>query len=207
MNPLHFLVADESKGVRAFLQQLLEGYGFDQNGIRMVSTPESALQAAAEFKPDFLVTDWFPDASLSGIDLYKQVKETNPRCRLALLSKEITPQHEAEAKAAGSRFLLVKPFTAVQLKDEIKKALTALTAERPDLVTRLNAVMAAPPRPRAIVPPSAALPIMNKLKPGDHVIYGNKEETIDYVVLRGGELIAHLHSKAGFVPVEKLRKA
>ena len=60
-------------------------------------------------------------------------------------------------------------------------------------------------RPRVAAPSST--PVLNKLQPGDHVIYGDKEETIDYVVLRDGELIAHLQSKSGFVPVTKLRKA
>lgn len=218
LNPLHFLVADESKGVRTFMEHLLEGYGFDPSGIRSVSNPESALEEAVGFKPDFLVTDWFPNARLNGIELYKKVREESPSCRLALLSNEVTPRHQAEAIEVGSRFLLCKPFTAIQLKDEIKKALAALAFERPDLVARLSAVMAKPvaktvARPATAIKPVHAsaesarpAPPLVQLKPGDHVIYGTKEETVDYVVLRAGELVAHLKSNNSFVPVQKLRK-
>ncbi|MFY7866601.1 hypothetical protein [Roseateles sp.] len=205
---LRFLVVDGLSGVQTFARQMLEGFGVPAECVRCASDPESALTLGLEFKPDFLITDWFPRATLSGIALYEQLKTVTPGCRLALLSFEVGPEQEAQAQAAGSRFLLRKPFTAAELKATMSRALEALAKERPELHQRLSAIMRAanPPGvapPRIVLP---AIPVPPALKPGDKVRFGDKTETVQVVVVSHGELVVQLRGSNALIPATKLQR-
>jgi len=205
---LRFLVVDGLTGVQAFARQMLEGFGLPADSVRCASDPSSALSLGLEFKPDFLITDWFPKAELTGIALHQKIKEVAPGCRLALLSFEVGPEQEAQAAAAGSRFLLRKPFTAADLKATMSRALEALAKERPELHQRLSAIMrsANPPGstpPRIVLP---AIPVPPALKPGDKVRFGDKTETVQVVVVSHGELVVQLKGATGLVPATKLQR-
>ena len=162
---LRFLVVDALAGVQTFARQLLEGFGFPAHSIRCASDTDSALALGLEFKPDFLITDWFAKAGMNGIALYQRLKTVNPGCRLALLSFEVTPAHEAEAHAAGSRFLLRKPFTADDLKSTMQRSLELLATERPELAQRLNAVIKAQQGPGKLPVKLALPPLPPQLRP------------------------------------------
>jgi CheY-like chemotaxis protein len=201
---LRFLVVDGLAGVQTFARQLLEGFGLTANSIRCASNPEAGLAIGLEFKPDFLISDWFPKAAMSGIDLYGRLKEANPGCRLALLSFEVDPQHLADAYEVGSNFLLKKPFTAAELKAEMTQALEALARERPELHARLSAVIkTAPP---AHKPPRIVLPVIPSLKAGDQVKYRDKVEVVQYVVVSHGELVVQLKGHQVLIPAIRLDK-
>lgn len=201
---LRFLIVDALSGVQTFARQLLEGYGFAASSIRTAADPEAALSLGQDFRPDFLVTDTFPKAQLTGLALHKRLLESNPACRLALLSFEISPEIEAQAREAQAKFLLRKPFTAQDLKDTLRKALEQLAQERPDLHQRLMSVMQAP---KAAAPRPIMLPAVEPLKPGDRVRYGDKTGTVQYVVIRAGELVVQLKGQGEFIPADKVRKA
>lgn len=205
---LRFLVVDGLSGVQTFARQMLEGFGLPAECVRCASDPESALQVGLEFKPDFLITDWFPRATLSGIALYEQLKTVNPGCRLALLSFEVGPEQEAQAQAAGSRFLLRKPFTAAELKATMSRALEALAKERPELHQRLSAIMRAA-NPPGVTPPRIVLPtipVPPALKAGDKVRFGDKTETVQVVVVSHGELVVQLKGSNALIPATKLQR-
>jgi CheY-like chemotaxis protein len=206
---LRFLVVDALAGVQTFARQLLEGFGFPAHSIRCASDTDSALALGLEFKPDFLITDWFAKAGMNGIALYQRLKTGNPGCRLALLSFEVTPAHEAEAHAAGSRFLLRKPFTADDLRNTMQRSLELLATERPELAQRLNAVIKAQQGPGKL-PVKLALPPLPPLPPqlraGDRVQYGSATDTVQFVVVRSGELVVQLKGKPELVPAHKLQR-
>ena len=203
---LHFLVVDALAGVQTFARQLLEGFGFPAHSIRCASDTDTALALGLEFKPDFLITDWFAKASLNGIALYQRLKDQNPGCRLALLSFEVTPAHEAEAHAAGSRFLLRKPFTADELRNTMQRSLETLAKERPELAQRLNAVIKAQQGPGKLPVKLALPPLPPQLRAGDRVQYGTSTDTVQFVVVRSGELVVQLKGKPELVPAHKLQR-
>lgn len=206
--PLKFLVVDALAGVQSFARQLLQGYGFAAAAILCCSSSEEALAKGLEFKPDFLITDWFGKSALTGPTLYQRLKDANPKLRLALLSFEVTPEHEAQALTLGSHFLLKKPFTADELKATMGRALEALAKDSPTLHQRLTATMrTAQPRgemPRVALP---VLPIEPVIKQGDRVRYQGATYVAQYVVHRQGETVVQLKGQTGFVPVEKLQLA
>ena len=207
--PLHFLIVDPLAGVQTFARQLLESYGFPADSIRCCSRPDEALALLPGFRPQFLISDWFPKETLSGIALYQQVCQQVPDCRLALLSFETGPEQQAQAQAAGARFLLKKPFTAQELKRTLREALEKLAKERPDLHQRLQQVMTSPQVMQRVSPPIAmpAMPKVPPLKPGDRVKLGSSTEVVDTVVIRQGELVVQLKNKSGLIPADKLQRA
>jgi CheY-like chemotaxis protein len=206
-SPLRFLIVDPLPGVQTFARQLLEGYGFPADGIRCCGDSASALSLGREFKPDVLISDSFPKAELDAFGLHQQLLAVQPACRLALLSFEITPQLQARAAEAGARFVLKKPFTAADLRDTLRKSLDSMAQERPELHARLMQVMKAPAAPKAAAPRPIVLPPMQPaLKPGDRVNHGGKTATIEYVVIRHGELVVQLRGQGGLVPASQLNK-
>jgi len=203
--PLKFLVVDALVGVQTFAKQLLQAHGFAPENILCCANTDAALAQGLEFKPNFLITDWFPKAPLSGIQLYQRLREVQPSLQLSLLSFEVTPEHEFEAEARGARFLLKKPFTADQLKAEMTRSLEALAKDSPGLhgqvreVVRHAKSIARPVLP--IIPPQ---PIV---KPGDRVRFNGAVHVAQYVVHRQGETVVQLKGQASFVPLDKLSPA
>lgn len=208
-DPVKFLVVDALAGVQTFARQLLQGYGFSPAAILCCSNPEEALAQGLLFKPDLLITDWFPKAATTGPALFQRLKQdASPRLRLALMSFEITPAHEAQARELGSHFLLKKPFTADELKTTMGRALEGLAKDHPALHQRLSSTMrGAQPRgdlPRVTLP---VLPIEPVIKQGDRVRYQGALHEAQYVVHRHGETVVQLKGQPGFVPISKLQPA
>jgi len=201
--PLKFLVVDPLSGVQSFARQLLQSQGFSADGILCCADTDSALAQGLLFKPDFLVTDWFPKAPLTGIQLFQRLKEVRPRLHLSLLSFEVTPAHELEAEAHGAHFLLKKPFTAEQLKAQMTRSLEALAKDSPALHGQVRDVMRqARPSPRVALPVIAPPPV---IKPGDSVRYKGQRHVAQYVVHRPGETVVQLKGVAALIPLDQLQ--
>ena len=199
-----FLVVDSLAGVQTFTRHLLEEFGFAPEDICCASDTEAALALGQAFKPDFVLSDWFVQSGLSGIGLFQRLRETCPDCRLALLSFNVSADHEAEAHAAGARFLLRKPFTAKELADTLRRSLESLAMQQPALRLRLNPLLNKG-RPAGFVRPQPVLPPMQLLKSGDKVRYGGCIETVQCVVVGRGELMVQLRNRSALVPVSKLQ--
>ncbi|MDR7269642.1 CheY-like chemotaxis protein [Pelomonas saccharophila] len=202
---MKFLVVDALAGVQTFARQLLQSRGFAADSILCCADTEAALAQGLLFKPQFLITDWFPKASLTGIQLYQRLREAQPALHLSLLSFEVTPEHQFEAEAHGAHFLLKKPFTAEQLKTEMTRSLEALAKNSPGLHGQVRDTMrAAKPATRPVPPLIAPQPV---IKPGDKVRYQGGVHVAQYVVHRHGETVVQLKGQNGFVSLEKLQPA
>ncbi len=206
-DPVKFLVVDALAGVQTFARQLLQGYGFSAEAILCCADTEAALAQGLGFKPDLLITDWFPKATLTGPALYERLRQAQPGLRLALLSFEVTPEHEAQARALGSHFLLKKPFTAEQLKQTLGSALDALAKDSPGLHARMTGTMnQAQPKgdlPRVVLP---VLPVLPLLKPGDKIRYKGETLVIQYVVHRAGETAVQVKGRPELIPDSKFQR-
>lgn len=204
-SPLKFLVVDALAGVQTFARQLLQSRGFAAENIRCCADTETALAEGLVFKPNFLVTDWFPRSALTGPDLYQRLRESLPTLHLSLLSFDVTPDHQLKAKALGAHFLLKKPFTAEQLQAEITRSLDALARSSPELHGQVHDVIHKTrmlPRPAVpIIPPQPVV------KPGDRVRYQGAVHVAQHVVHRHSETVVQLKGMPGFVPVDKLQLA
>ncbi|HEY0956953.1 MAG TPA: response regulator [Roseateles sp.] len=193
---MKFLVVDALAGVQTFARQLLQGRGHSADSILCCADTDTALAQGLVFKPQFLITDWFPKAPLTGLQLCQRLRDAQPGLHLALLSFDVTPEHEFEAEAHGARFLLKKPFTADQLKARVNDTLEALAKQSP--------AARKPPPARPVLP---VLPPQPVIKPGDQVRYKGTVHVAQHVVHRHGETVVQLRGQPGFVPLEKLQPA
>lgn len=200
-----FLVVDPLAGVQTFARQLLQSQGFSADSILCCADTDAALAQGLVFKPHFLVTDWFPKAPMTGLQLFQRLREVQPALHLSLLSFEVKPEHEFEAEAHGARFLLKKPFTAEQLKAQMTRSLEALAISAPGLHSHVRETMrTARPAPRPVLP---VIPPQPVIKPGEKVRFNGAIHVAQYVVHRHGETVVQLKGQPGFVPVEKLQPA
>lgn len=204
-DPLKFLVVDALAGVQTFARQLLQSHGFSADSILCCADTDSALAQGLLFKPQFLVTDWFGKAPLTGIQLYQRLREVQPRLHLSLLSFDVTPEHEREAQALGAHFLLKKPFTAEQLKTQMTRSLDALAKHSPGLHGQVRDIMrSARPAPRPVLPVMAPPPVV---KPGDRVRFKGALHVALHVVHRHSGTVVQLKGHNDFVPLDKLQRA
>ncbi|RTL37794.1 MAG: response regulator [Burkholderiales bacterium] len=204
--PVKFLVVDPLAGVQTFARQLLQSHGFAAESILCCADTEAALAQGLLFRPDFLITDWFPKAPMTGLQLFQRLREVQPHLHLSLLSFEVTPEHEFEAEAHGARFLLKKPFTADQLKVEMTRSLEALAISSPALHSQVrDTLRAARPAPRPV--PPIIIPPQPVIKPGEKVRFNGAIHVAQYVVHRQGETVVQLKGQPGFVPLDKLQPA
>lgn len=203
--PLKFLVVDPLAGVQTFARQWLQSRGFSADHILCCADTDSALTQGLTFKPNFLVTDWFPKAPLTGPQLYQRLRESLPALHLSLLSFEVTPEHQSEARSLGAHFLLKKPFTAEQLQAEMARSLDELAKSSPELHAQVQAVRrTARPAPRPMLP---IIPPQPVVKPGDRVRYQGAIHVAQHVVHRHSETVVQLKGMPGFVSVDKLQLA
>lgn len=193
---MKFLVVDPLAGVQTFVRQLLLSHGVAAEKIVCCADTDSALAQGMRLKPRLLITDWFPKAALTGPLLYQRLREVQPRLQLALLSFDVTPEHEFEAEAHGALFLLKKPFTAEQLKAEMAKVLEPLSKSK----------SAVPPPPARPVRPLLVTP-QPIVKPGDRVRYQGAVHVAQHIVHRQGLTVVQLKGQADLIPIEKLQPA
>jgi len=203
--PLQFFVVDPLDGVQVFARRLLEGYGFSSEAIHCFSDPGSALIEAMDSPPDFLITDWFGKADMTGVALYEHIRNGHPTCRVGFMSFQVTPEIEAAAQATGSRFLLKKPFNADDLKKVLQNSMEALAQERPELAARLHAEsqgkLDARQQRRIELPP-----LPPPIRPGESVRFDGKAHHVLAVVISRGEQLAQLQGVKDLIPAYKLQR-
>ncbi|MFZ2307763.1 MAG: response regulator [Rhodoferax sp.] len=205
MSSASFLIADPSSALQTFLRLELADFGFDPASIKTASTPDAALEVGLSHKPDLLITDWFAKEAMSGPDLYLQVVQVAPMCRLALMVQGVTPEHEQQAKAEDAVFLLPKPFSADMARKALKQGLETLAKDHPAIAQQMQArqrggVSATPPKPPQIV-----LPKLPLYKPGDAVMYRNRTERVQHVILRRGEMVIQLQGVPGMIEADRVQ--
>ena len=204
MSAASFLIADPSSALQTFLRLELEEFGFDPASIKTSSTPQAAMEVGLSHKPDLLITDWFAKEALSGPDLYLQVVQVAPMCRLALMAQAVTPEHAQQAKDEDAVFLLPKPFSADAARRALTQALETLAKDHPAIAQQLQARQ----RGGASAPMPAShlqLPQLHHYKPGDAVLYRNRTERVQNVILRRGEMVVQLQGIPGMIEAERIQ--
>lgn len=117
---MKILVVDDFSTMRRIIKNLLRDLGFTNtveadDGLTAIPI----LQAGGI---DFLVTDWNMPG-MQGIDLLKAVRADEKLASLPVLmvTAETKREQIIEAAQAGVSGYVVKPFTAITLKDKIDK--------------------------------------------------------------------------------------
>lgn len=124
---MKILIVDDFSTMRRIIKNLLRDLGF-------VNTSEAddgttALPMLQGGKYDFLVTDWNMPG-MQGIDLLKAVRADPNLASIPVLmvTAESKKDQIVEAAQAGVNGYVVKPFTALTLKEKIDKIFERIEA-------------------------------------------------------------------------------
>lgn len=205
MSAASFLIADPSSALQTFLRLELQDFGFDPASIKTASTPDAAMELGLSHKPDLLITDWFAKEGMTGPDLYLQVVQVAPMCRLALMAQGVTPEQEQQAKDEDAVFLLPKPFSADAARKALTQALETLAKDHPAIAQQLQARQRGGAAARHPQAPQIVLPKLTLFKPGDAVMYRNRTERVQNVILRRGAMVVQLQGIPGMIEAERIQ--
>jgi two-component system chemotaxis response regulator CheY len=119
---VNVLVVDDYPNMRMMMKNMLR-----QIGLRDIYTAEdgnSAVQELAQRSYRLIVSDWNM-SPMSGLQLLRHVRETSGLHNIPFVM--VTGNEEAATKASeiGAEAVLVKPFSAADLKEAIGRALAA----------------------------------------------------------------------------------
>lgn len=125
---MKILVVDDFSTMRRIIKNLLRDLGF--NNTAEADDGATALPILQNGNFDFLITDWNMPG-MQGIDLLKAVRSDEKLQKLPVLmvTAESKRDQIVEAAQAGVNGYIVKPFTAVTLKEKIEKIFERLDAE------------------------------------------------------------------------------
>ncbi|SDF56038.1 response regulator receiver protein [Idiomarina zobellii] len=117
---MKILVVDDFSTMRRIIKNLLRDLGF--TNIQEADDGNTALPMLQNGDFDFVVTDWNMPG-MQGIDLLKEIRKDDNLSHLPVLmvTAEAKREQIIAAAQAGVNGYIVKPFTAVTLKEKLDK--------------------------------------------------------------------------------------
>lgn len=121
---LRFLVVDDFSTMRRIIKNLLHDLGYAN--VTEADDGNTALPILQAGGIDFLITDWNMPG-MPGLDLLKAVRAdaSLKSMPVLMLTAEAKREQIVEAAQAGVNGYVIKPFTAVILKEKLDKILEA----------------------------------------------------------------------------------
>jgi len=119
---MKFLVVDDFSTMRRIIKNLLNDLGYAN--VSEADDGATALPMLQAGSFDFLITDWNMPG-MPGLDLLKAVRADARLSKMPvlMLTAEAKREQIIEAAQAGVNGYVIKPFTAVTLKEKIDKIL------------------------------------------------------------------------------------
>ena len=119
---MKFLVVDDFSTMRRIIKNLLIDLGYAN--VSEADDGATALPMLQAGNFDFLITDWNMPG-MPGLDLLKAVRADARLAKIPvlMLTAEAKREQIIEAAQAGVNGYVIKPFTAVTLKEKIDKIL------------------------------------------------------------------------------------
>ncbi len=126
---MKILVVDDFSTMRRIVRNLLVELGFSSALIQEADDGESALTMLRAQSFDLVVTDWnMPN--MTGIDLLRAIRAeaTLKGMPVLMVTAENNRDQIIAAAQAGVNGYVVKPFTAVTLKEKLSKIFERIAA-------------------------------------------------------------------------------
>ena len=119
---MRFLVVDDFSTMRRIVKNLLHELGYAN--VTEADDGKTALPMLKAGGFDFLITDWNMPG-MPGLDLLKAVRADPKLAKMPvlMLTAEAKREQIIEAAQAGVNGYVIKPFTAITLKEKIDKIL------------------------------------------------------------------------------------
>jgi two-component system chemotaxis response regulator CheY len=121
---MKILIVDDFKSMLMITESLLKQFGF--KNIDQAADGHSALSKIKETKYGLILSDWNMEP-MNGMDLLKAVRAdpANKTMPFILITAESKAENIIAAKQAGVNNYIVKPFTAVTLKEKMSSVIGA----------------------------------------------------------------------------------
>ncbi len=113
------LVVDDDPGLLRLLTIRLRAENYE---VEAVESAAAALNAAARFRPDLVITDLRMD-QMDGMGLLKELQSRWPGLRVIILTAHGTIPDAVHATQSGAFGFLTKPIDKQELLDQVEKAL------------------------------------------------------------------------------------
>ena len=117
------LVADDEKGIRAALGQLLEYEGYE---VRAVATAMDAMAEYEKWRPDLAFLD-VKMGGIDGLEALKKIRQLDPAAIVVMISGHGTIQTAVEATQLGAYDFLEKPLDTDRILVTLRNALSHAT--------------------------------------------------------------------------------
>lgn len=117
---MKLLIVDDSNIMRRAIEKYLKD--FKLNLVGTAGDGEQALILFKEHSPDIVTLD-ITMPKLDGLGCLKEMMKLNPKCRVLIISALKDPATSLNALKLGAKGFLSKPFTEIQLKEEIEEIL------------------------------------------------------------------------------------
>lgn len=122
---MSILVVDDSKPMRMIVKKTLKQAGYVSYEIQEASNGREAMAVLRSNKPAVVLSDWnMPE--MSGYELLQALTREGIVVPFGFVTSETSEEMKAQARSAGARFLLGKPFSpeamAAALKDILPPA-------------------------------------------------------------------------------------
>lgn len=116
---MRVLVVEDDDLAADLLRRLLQAHGY---AVRMAGCYKQALQTAAHWLPDLLVTDiCLPDKD--GLEVLRRMRSAYPTLKGIAVSGCTAPADVSRVYEAGFAAYLPKPLSADQLENAIRRVL------------------------------------------------------------------------------------
>lgn len=117
LSSLRFLLADDSRVVRSFLNQTLELLGATALG--EATNGSEAIEMFTSLRPNFMTMD-LAMPGLSGVDAIRQILEIDPSTNIIVISGLDMEEVREEVFKLGVRMFIKKPFNPQKAADVIR---------------------------------------------------------------------------------------
>jgi len=119
--PPNILIMEDDSNIANGLKVILDEAGYN---VDLQDTGKGAIDAMNKYNYNLLMADLrLPD--VDGMDVLKEVKDTNPDTEVIVMTGYATNDLAVNAMKLGARDFIQKPFTEEQIKSAIDDALAA----------------------------------------------------------------------------------
>jgi two-component system chemotaxis response regulator CheY len=119
---MKILVADDSRVMRQIVIRTLRQAGFGDHDIIEAPDGVAAHSAIGDERPDLVLSDWNMPG-MTGIELLRTVRGSGNEVPFGFVTSECSDEMRQTAEAGGALFLISKPFTADNFRDQLTNLL------------------------------------------------------------------------------------
>jgi len=117
MTAHRIMLVDDDAEVRTLVRTTLPSEGFE---IAEAADGDEALALAEDGPTDLVLLDWHMPGR-SGEEVLAELKRRYPELPVIVLTAQLDRRHRVRAEELGADAFLTKPFSPLQLLDEIER--------------------------------------------------------------------------------------